>query len=76
MEVVKIPDRSDIGRRTRAKILHKLITDKIEHPEKYIKTMSEKSRYLGMKYDYDRRILPQFKMAKFLELKEIYGDED
>lgn len=53
-------------------------TDKAAHRRKKSITntkemiMTDKSKYLAMKYDYDNGSLSQYKIDEYLRLKEIF----
>ena len=68
-------NRSDIGRRTRAKSLQKLNAKKRANPEDYVHEMTEKSRYLSLKYDFDRGVLSGFRLEQYKALKKKFEDE-
>lgn len=38
------------------------------------KSMSNKSVYLSMKYDYDKGLLTGYRLKKFLEMKEEFEE--
>lgn len=72
--MVKIPDRRDIGRRSRQKTLKKVTDKKRENPNVYF-TTSDKSRFLAMDYDYKRGQLPGSKMDLYLDLKKKFEED-
>ena len=59
-----------------AKSLKRLQKDKINHPEKYIHTTSDYSKYLAMKYDADHGTLPPCRAEWYEELKKKYCVEE
>ena len=63
-------NRSDIGRRTRAKQLRKHMSDKQSNPEKYHKPITDENRFWAMDYDYKKGVLPKFKEEEYFELKK------
>lgn len=55
--------RELMGKRLKNKIIKDDVVD-----------FSEKSIYLAMKYDYDRGCLSNYKVQKFLELRDKYEE--
>ena len=62
-------DRSNIGRRVRAKSLKKRVADEKNNPDKYNKPMSDESRFLALDYDYKKGLLFGNKEEEYLRLK-------
>ncbi|MBU0924194.1 hypothetical protein KKG81_04860 [bacterium] len=69
-------NRSNLGRRSRINALKKLNQKKRANPEKYNFETTERSIYLGMKYDHERGVLANHKIKKFEKLKEKYGGKN
>lgn len=69
-------NRSDIGRRVRAKALKKVQEKQKKESVGYENKISEESLLLRLEYDYKMKTLPDFKIKEYFELKKkLRGDK-